>query len=525
MKTLAHTKRTVLPKFVSTHRGGRHGRSHSALFCVVALVMVLLVGARFLHLTADFPIGLASKGLAYTDEGWWSRNAVAWLREGSWYIDDGYNTILNLPTVPLMQVLWFKLFGISQVSARALTVTCSLVVSGFVYVLARRELRPSLAWISPFIVLSSYPIFAYSRAALLEMPMLVFVLLSLWLATLPQLQRGQGADVQNRWPLWRTSLVLVGSAVSAAIAILAKTTALFALPMILALMVLRPGTTRRRIRSFLVWPAFFLGAYLIYALLFGQGDSASYDYFQHLNISSKANDSLLDFIKGPLRVLQRCLLVFPILFGCLLFAIATLARVKAYRNRQLFQIVALWTGLVLGGFSLSSYAEPRYFVILIVPMSLSIPLTIEYFLAHSKTLKRNIFLGVVLLSVAISLLRIGSYLKAPSYSFINMVQQVEADIKSDPDHSPVLMGHFADSLALAADIKAINDGMGFQTFEYRVENLNPGYYISIGEMDASLAEYLEQSYRVTLLETFDVYENYDYGKGIFFYKLTPKENG
>ncbi len=515
---------TVLPsKLPSKPAYSHRSSSHSLTVYAVIAVIVLLVGARFWHLSADFPIGISSKGLAYTDEGWWSRNAVAWLREGSWYIDDGYNTILNLPTVPLMQVLWFKAFGISQTAARSLSVTCSLIVSGLVYAIARRELKPSLAWVAPFIILSSYPVFVYSRVAILEMPMMVFVTLSLWLATLPQLQRNRKAGVENCWPRWLVALVLVGSALSAVLAVLAKTTALFALPMILALSVWKPGSTRQKVRSLLIWPVFLITAYLIYYFFFAQGASPSYGYFQHLNISAKANDSLLDFVKGPLRVLKRCVFVYPILFGCLAFSIALLSRIKAYRSRQLFKIVVLWSGLVLGGFSLSSYAEPRYFVLLIVPIALSVPLTIEYFWARPNTLKESVYIGAVVLSVCIGLARTANYLRTPSYSFINMAQQVEAYTKADPDHSPVLMGHFADSLALAADIKAINDGMGFQTFEYRLENLNPGYYILIGEMKAPLAEYLEASYQVELLEDFDVYENHDYGKGVFLYKLTLKE--
>ena len=118
---------------------------------IAIVVLGLLAVGRFFHLSADFPIGLTSYGATYTDEGWWSRNAVALVREGNWYIDDGYNTILNLPTVPLMQTLWFKLFGVSQAAARALTATCSIIVSALVYVMVRRELTPNLAWLSAFI--------------------------------------------------------------------------------------------------------------------------------------------------------------------------------------------------------------------------------------------------------------------------------------------------------------------------------------------------------------------------------------
>ncbi len=84
-------------------------------------------------------------GMAYTDEGWWSRNALSFVRDGHWYIDDGYNTVFSLPVLSLLQVAWFKVFGASLTAARLLNVLFSVVISGLVYAIARREIESGLA--------------------------------------------------------------------------------------------------------------------------------------------------------------------------------------------------------------------------------------------------------------------------------------------------------------------------------------------------------------------------------------------
>lgn len=492
-----------MPVKLRASRSHRHGYA----FYVVAIAFILLAGSRFLHLTADFPNGLTSYGATYTDEGWWARNAIALVREGNWYIDDGYNTILNLPTVPLLQTLWFKAFGVSQASARALTAICSLLVSALVYAIARRELKPSLAWIAPFIILSSYPVFAFSRIALLEMPMMVLVLLSLWLATIPSV------------------LAVVLSAGLATLAILAKTTALFALPMIVMLMALQPGTTRHKIKRILIWLGCFAVVYGCYQLLLMPEDVPSYLYFNKYNVGSKVHKNWFSALKGPLRVLKYCFQTFPILFPVLAVCAIALAKAKKNRASYLVQIIVLWSVLFLGGLSTSNYVAPRYFIVLIVPIALSIPVALAYLFSETQSSgsKKTIFLSIISLSVTISLFRISSYLYNPSYSFINMARQVEAYVESHPNHSPVLMGHFADSLSLAADVKAVNDEMGFQSLSYRIETFNPGYYISIGAPEAEIAATLKKYYRLRLVKTFDVYQNYDYGEAVFFYELVPKQ--
>ncbi|MEO0769701.1 MAG: glycosyltransferase family 39 protein [Cyanobacteria bacterium J06649_4] len=508
--------------------------SQRAIAYIAISALCLLICFRFAYLHSDFPTDLGATGMAYTDEGWWSRNAVSLVREGRWYIDDGYNTVSNLPVLPMMQAVWFKLFGVGLTSARALSVICSLLVSALVYGFARREFSPSLAVLAPLVVLSSYPVYAYSRMALLEMPMILLIMLSLWIVTTYQL---------NALPR------LIVSGLFLALAILTKTTALFALPVIVGVIILKPEPIqqrqeereglRRSIRLTLIW-LLALGVFLGFYYGFVQNimDSQSQAYFENYNISAKVHSSIFSILKGPLRVVERSLRIFPLLFPALLTAIGTLFLARQYRSSQLFRLVWLWTAATLGMFSLSNFAAPRYFLVLIVPAALVTPLVVSSFVSVPKNQtdggsaadgkSRNrllvwgsaLFISILLFSTSISLVRIGAYVHTPNFTLVNAAEDIDGYITSDPDHSNVVMGHFADTVALASDhAKAINDEMGFRSLAYRVEQLNPGYYLSIGEVEDDVRRLLQNRYQLQQIEQYNIYQNRDYGQPVFLYRL------
>ena len=520
---------------------------------VVWGTLALLICARFVYLQADFPANLGPYG--YTDEGWWSRNAVAWVREGSWYIDDGYNTMTSLPVLPLLQVVWFKLFGVSLVSVRAISVVSSLVVSVWVYLLARREISAQLAWIAPFVVLANYPTFAYSRSAFLEMPLLAFVLGSLWLATR---QRSH----------WFTRVVISGLVFTAAI--LTKTTALFALPVIFFSLYFQ-GPSPQRSRQPLSSPApsnqhqtrpltedsvakksngfweqtiSWAQLPLLWLLVVGMSlglchlvlnqlaDPQSQAYFSTYNVTAKVPRSLFAFVKAPLRVLERSFVLFPFLFPGLLGAIALLQiNKKQFRKRQaatrpvaqegqdspLFRIIMLWTATSLGMFSLSDFTAPRYMLVLIVPIALAIPLWIQSTLRLQKVRRPqkklngsgihalskyrpwvNAGLGTLFATaLVVNLFQVGHSLWFAQFELVETAEVIEEYIEATATESKVVMGTVADTIALATDsIKAINDWQGYRSIDHRIQTFNPGYYLAFnprGSVDEKKYSRIEEA--------------------------------
>lgn len=483
--------------------------------------LMLLALSRYLHLSADFPADLGVGPALYTDEGWWARNALNWVRNGHWYVDDGYNPIVSLPVLPLLQTVWFKVFGVSLSVARALTATCTVVVSFLVFLIARSEIDRRFVWIAPFIVLGNYAIFAFSRLALLEMPMLMFMLLSIWLLLKSN-----------------NNLTLLMSSAAFLAAVLTKTTAVFALPIVLYLIFVgTPQSLPLKIRFCFVWLLFFGLGYGLYSLLFVQAQAPSASYFSGYNVAGKLiYKDVFNFLNGPPRAIKRSLQIFPILFPCLLWVIATLTRIKAYQRSLLFQISVLWSVFAIGLFSISNYAPPRYFVVLIVPIALCIPLALQALFSSGSaaavsSIGRRLFLSAVVVAMVVSLGRTSLYLRSPEFSFVNMASAISAQVAQQPG---IVMGKFADTLALASPagtpITSINDKMGFRSLDYRLNKFQPNYYVFIGSVqengfvedcDYSIPAMIQRQYQLQLVDTFDVFRNRVYQRPVFLYRMSP----
>lgn len=130
-------------------------------------------------------------------------------------------------------------------------------------------------------------------------------------------------------------------------------------------------------------------------------------------------------------------------------------------------------------------------------------------------------LFLLLLSTELSLLRISLYLHTPKFSLLETAHRIESYVIAESNQNNVLMGHFSDTLALAApSIQAVNDRLGYRSLAYKVEAFDPGYYVSIGTMDDNIKATLQQFYAIELIETFEVYQNRDNGQSVFLYRLS-----
>src|SRR5262249_20338928 len=104
-------------------------RRRSWSTCV--LVFVLLVGInglRFVHLDADFPLGVTTSRALYTDEGLYSFNAVRMSAGRSWYVPGELNAGINLPVAPILQVGAFRVSGHSLIVARSLVAASAILL-------------------------------------------------------------------------------------------------------------------------------------------------------------------------------------------------------------------------------------------------------------------------------------------------------------------------------------------------------------------------------------------------------------
>lgn len=76
---------------------------------------------RFIHIEANFLLGMTWSGVLYTDKGWYANPAIRHVAFGGWYQTSDFNPAVNVPLGHVMQLLVFGIFGQSLFSARLLS--------------------------------------------------------------------------------------------------------------------------------------------------------------------------------------------------------------------------------------------------------------------------------------------------------------------------------------------------------------------------------------------------------------------
>jgi 4-amino-4-deoxy-L-arabinose transferase-like glycosyltransferase len=239
----------LLWRRVFSQSRGTYGRAVVALFALV----LLLVVPRIVALDADTLPSLSDNSGIWTDEGFYTYNARNAVLFG-WAELDEFNNRLLSPILDAVQRVVFQTFGVSLVSARAISVVCALLALGFFYDALRRVWGRRVAVTGLVLLGGEVTFILYNRLALLETPSVLVLCAAFWTWTLAH---------PGGW-------LLAGALAASAIAF--KTTFLIFLPVPLIVGAWRrlEGTPMASLRS----PAFcyalgVLLGLLVYALTWG----------------------------------------------------------------------------------------------------------------------------------------------------------------------------------------------------------------------------------------------------------------
>jgi 4-amino-4-deoxy-L-arabinose transferase-like glycosyltransferase len=457
------------------------------LICVVA--SAVLLGIRFIHLNADFPYAVNNSADIYTDEGWWSNSAILRHQTGEWLREGDFNPIVYLPLLPLVQSVSFGLFGVSLTSARLIPAIMSVLACLLV---------------------------AFSRLALLELPMTCLVLLSLFLAS------------DRRRP----GLLVAGLASLAfALAILMKTTALFALPALVIVIWSRQESRKKGLAVSLLTLAgiaLTAGAYYL-AMGIAHGEDLAWLW---RNTALKAHENALTtdtltlkaLYGAVIRVMRNALLLdrFLILAVLILAPLVWLV-FRSEREDPLYPACGSWIVVTLTALAVRGYLPLRYYTPLLFPLIILLGCA-AVFLARrmrsspARWLPAFVLAGFVLWNGA----SVCGYLASPQYSYQSMADDVEGRIRSGGETEPLILGSVANTVSLATDIPSLNTDMGVRDLAWKLEQFRPNYYVSLGESDGVM-EIIGEQYSVNLLATYDVFDNFRMGMRFYLYKLGPKQ--
>jgi len=471
---------------------------------LVLVISLTTLGLRFVHVEADFPTQINWSGDLYTDEGWYSNNAIAHELTGRWIIEGDFNPIVSLPVFPLIQAGAFNLLGFGLTTARITEVVFSILLCLLTYRLVTRMADGLPGLVSLFLLSTNFTLFAFSRLAILELPMTALLLMSLLVA------------VSSRGPM---ALNLALASLAFCLATLTKTTALFGLPSLLYLIWTAQPSGRKGLlaaSAALALIALVLGVYYSVA---DAGDPESVALFAATEFTPRLEGTLPSIGWALGRTVWNGLVLDRLAYPLAMLALPLfLVTSRRARTDRLVIACTLWIAVSFAALAVRGYLPPRYYLPLSVPLACLLGvMAVHAFqaLGHS----RAAFFPLVLVAGigAVNLITIGRHLASPQFSFVDMAQDVEAQIEAHGG-DPLLIGNMANSISLATGLASINSELGTRDLSWKLENYRPGYYIALGEEKPTVRE-LSEVYELQPLASYDVFGNYYDGKQVTLYKL------
>ncbi len=499
---------------------------------LLLLSSVALYALHFVHLRADFPHDSPWNDWAkYTDEGWYGDAAIRHFVLGHWYLAGDFNPAVAMPVWPLLVAAVFAVTGVSLAAARALAVVVFGGMLLALYALLRQRVatgeRGRVQWAAPIAVLLACAnpfLFAFDRLAIAEPLVAALGVPALFLAGSLRPWWGQN----NRWERNRHLGAAAGLGVILASLALSKPTAVALLPAILYVLWRVAGCQWGAALRIAVAPlavgATLLAAY--YALLWRFGLLADYRYLFDAN-------TYTSFRSDPFSWVVRMTLWNGRFVGGWMFALFVLGMgAMALWRRRFFReplagALLLWAGTYLLLLGYHNNPQPRYYLLLAIPVIALLAMALEEALAWAageSVLWRCVAISAVAVcvgSIAVpGIWQEGEYLAHPDYSYLAAARGVATIVRADRRQSPWVLSVSGSELTLMTGLPSINDEFGTLDLDERARQYRPGWYAAWNEMDDDKMDALREFYRPVRVAAFPAMD--DPGRNLLIlYRLDP----
>ena len=497
-----------------------------SLILFVAAIFLVLHG---LHLNADFPNHSPWMDWSkYTDEGWYGDAAIRHFQRGHWYVPGDFNPAAALPVWPLLESVVFHFSGVSAIAARALTVTifAFILIASYFFLRRWTESRSLAPAIAVLLLAVSPFCYVFTRMAILEPMLILLTLLALLVASYIKPAPAQRILLPTRWMLLPALLgVLIP------LMVLTKTTAVFLLPAIGWLLWARAGSSLRSfvrlsipigVVAAVTWLAYYLGVVRPHFLL-------DYRYLFSANAYTGITaDTALSVMANTLAD--------GMWIGRLIFPLALLATVIAVLHPRrtlqnpLIPTLLLWASGYLAFLAYHNNLQPRYYLVVAVPLTLLLPVVFESIwnsppdpTAHhstTHTLASASLIFALLVTVLNDARHTISFVRTPEYTFANAAVQIHQIIQNDPSHNPLVLSISGSDLSLMTGLPSICDDFGTMDLAVRVKAYRPGWYLTWNQVDDDKMEALSPLYHLQRVAAFPAMDDPERNL-LILYRLDP----
>ena len=519
----------------------RFSKIITATETILLLVAAIFLALHALHLNADFPNHSPWMDWAkYTDEGWYGDAAIRHFQRGQWNVPGDFNPAAALPIWPLLEAALFRFTGVSLVAARALTVAIFGLILSSSYLLLRRwhnltvpaeensaaSLAPAIAVlllaVSPFC-------YVFTRMAILEPLLILFALLALLAASYAEPPPQQGTDTAPWKDRLRRALPLLALGLLLPLMVLTKTTAVFLLPAIAWLLWARAGYSlgpflRLSLPPVIVAAALWVG---YYGLLVRPHFLLDYRYLFNANaytgITLATTFSVLsDTFRDGLWIGK---LLYPL--ALLAAASALLLRPRLLRN-PLIPALLLWAGGYAAFLAYHNNLQPRYYLVIAVPLTLLVPAVFETLWTRIGSPDTAPIRRVAVATVAAALAVIAvtdarqtlRYVHAPDYTFTTAAAQIHRIIAADHTHNHLVLSISGSNLSLMTGLPSICDDFGTMDLAVRVKAYRPGWYVAWNHVEDDKMDALTPIYHLQRVAAFPAMDDPERNL-LILYRLDP----
>lgn len=504
-------------------------------------VFLLGVAAAFLalhalHLRADFPNHSPWMDWAkYTDEGWYGDAAIRYFQRGDWYVPGDFNPAAALPVWPLVELGVFHFTGVRVEAARALTVGIFALILVSVYFLVRRwqtvfdpSRRPRLGPAVAVLLLAVSPFcYAYSRMAILEPMLILLTLLALLAASYLPEPDTAGVSWRERA---RRVFPVAGLGLLLPLMVLTKTTAIFLFPAIGWIVFARSGYAVRKTlkRGAPIAAIAVLGWAVYYGIVVKPHFLSDYQYLFTANAYTGITFS--NAYEVVRDVFEDGMWMGPILYPLALAAmgVAVLIRPRILRN-PLIPALILWIAGYAVFILYHDNLQPRYYLVMVVPLTLVTVLILEDLWRRQSSLAPLFYgmglAGAAALAVmaAVDARQTLEYAFHPEYTFANAADHIRQIVDSDAGHSRLVLSISGSDLSLMTGLPSICDDFGTMDLAERVKAYHPGWYVAWNQVEDDKMDALTPIYHLKRVASFPAMDDPERNL-LILYRLDPVES-
>lgn len=334
---------------------GLNIKTHSLLFAV--LIIAVLTSVKFVHYGADAPERVTWSRSLFSDEACYAHNARNKVKYGYWNNDTLFYTVVS-PVVNTLNYVAMKAAGVKYNNIRMVAVICYALTLFFLFLALRGYISNKFALLAVLLLGLNYSYFFYCRHILLEVPVIFFLILSMYFILKKQ-----------------APMSMFAAGIASVLAYMCKPMYIIWIPICVAALI--TGKNENKVNGKLIQAYLYgcLTLLLIYIVLFlfPLYNTITTMASEHLSVFYKEPSSILESINRFMHVLNtEFFIISPVLWLLSLLSIAELIKAifnGSFKEKDLLERLAFFW-LIIGIVFLMpwNYRPSRYYLHLAVPM-------------------------------------------------------------------------------------------------------------------------------------------------------------